>query len=87
MELDKLEAQQSFNLFYTICITFLGERKELFINNKINRKKLKMYVLNFKIVVKFLIDYSKNKITNNKLKTDILDYKFISCLSINAPDQ
>jgi hypothetical protein len=87
MELDKLEAQQSFNLFYTICITFLEERKELFINNKINRKKLKMYVLNFKIVVKFLIDYSKNKITNNKLKTDILDYKFISCLSINVPDQ
>jgi hypothetical protein len=87
MEFDKIKAQQSFNLFYTICSTFLEERKELFINNKINRKKLKMYVLNFKIVVKFLIDYSKNKITNNKLKTDILDYKFISCLSINTPDQ
>jgi hypothetical protein len=87
MELDKLEAQQSFNLFYTICSTFLEERKELFINNKINRDKLKVYILNFEMVAKFLIDYSKNKITNNKLKTDILDYKFISCLSINTPDQ
>jgi hypothetical protein len=81
------DTEQCINLFYTICITFLEERKELFINNKINRKKLKMYVLNFKMVIKFLIDYSKNKITNNKLKTDILDYKFISCLSINTPDQ
>jgi hypothetical protein len=83
-----LEIQQCINLFYTICSTFLEERRELFVNNKINRKKLNAYVLNFKWVIEFLIE-SKGIINpiEETLKTKQLNYKFKSYFLMKAPDQ
>jgi hypothetical protein len=81
------DAEQCMNLFYIICNTFLEERKELFIHNKINRKKLQRYVSNFKTVAKFLVDNNEIKVTENILRTTLLDYKFKSRLSIITPDQ
>jgi hypothetical protein len=83
-----LEIQQCFNFFYTICSTFLEERRELFVNNKINRKKLNAYVLNFKWVIEFLIE-SKGIINpiEETLKTKQLNYKFKSYFLMKAPDQ
>jgi hypothetical protein len=83
-----LEIQQCINLFYTICSTFLEERRELFVNNKINRKKLNAYVLNFKWVIEFLIE-SKGIINpiEETLKTKQLNYKFKSYFLMKEPDQ
>jgi hypothetical protein len=82
-----IDAWQSFNLFYTICSTFLEERKELFVNNKINRKRLNAYVSNFKWVIEFLIKSKSSNPIEETLKTKQLNYKFKSYFLMKAPDQ
>jgi hypothetical protein len=82
-----IDAWQSFNLFYTICSTFLEERKELFVNNKINRKRLNAYVSNFKWVIEFLIKSKSSNPIEDTLKTTQLNYKFKSYFLMVVPDQ
>jgi hypothetical protein len=73
--------------FIQFAVLFWKKEEELFVNNKINRKRLNAYVSNFKWVIEFLIKSKSSNPIRETLKTKQLNYKFKSYFLVKAPDQ